>query len=143
MGQASYFSYLPIVEFEGQNMRDIFHRITFNPSIIANKSAFKTYNVKDGDTLDNLALKIYGDKRYYWIIALSNEWNDIFFDFPLSDTELRSYAQHVYDDQETGQIETYGEIYIRLYEENELKRSIKYLDPKYLNDFLVEVKRSM
>jgi hypothetical protein len=68
---------------------------------------------------------------------------DYFYDFPMSDSELKAYTDQYYDDYGsiTGFDMTKQELFESLQTQNEAKKSIKYLDPFYLQQFLYELSK--
>lgn len=168
MGNTRYFSYFNNVTVNDQNIKNIFKQYTLNEDYFGKKEIFKTYIIKDGDTPETLAYKIYKDKRYFWIFMLSNSMKDYFYDWPLTDRELRAYSEKyvediitgISEDLSTGEtteskfVDVYGDsgededdyltvknrliesTYILVYDENEDKREIQYLNPQLLPRFL-------
>lgn len=47
-------------------------------SNLVQSTSYVAHQVKDSDTLDNLALKYYGNPTYYWVIANFNNIQDCY-----------------------------------------------------------------
>ena len=58
-------------------------RSVFPDEIKNNFTAFDEYDVRDGETPENLAFELYGDTNLHWIILHANEILDPRFDWPL------------------------------------------------------------
>ena len=128
------------------------------------------YSVKDGETPEGLAYKVYGNSNYHWIILLLNDIQNIYYDWPLSSVAFNEFVNDKYDDpgavhhwekvQSSGrQIGDGPEDYSHMIECNSTdtgagavtnfeyemriqnkKRLIKLLDTKYLGTFVEEFK---
>lgn len=64
-----------------------------------NNLTFAEYQVKDEDTPENLALRIYGSSSLSWIILWLNDRIDPFFDWPLKTNEFEKYVTNKYGDE--------------------------------------------
>lgn len=80
----------------GQVVRDIFRRVVLSNETKAKFSAFDEYDIRDGDTPEVIAYKIYGDPNYHWVLLLTNELFDGRFDFPLSQLNLKQFVEDNY-----------------------------------------------
>jgi hypothetical protein len=47
---------------------------------LSKDTPYFTYEVKDRDTLDSIALKYYNNPTFWWIIAMFNDIQDAFID---------------------------------------------------------------
>lgn len=63
---------------------DIFCRVKFLNSIINNISIFDTYDIRDGDTPESIAFKLYADPTRSWIILYANLILDRYYQWPLT-----------------------------------------------------------
>lgn len=69
-------------------VRDITRNVRFRKEILANVSVFDEYDIKDGETPEIIAEKVYGNPNYHWIIMLANERFNYVYDFPMEETTL-------------------------------------------------------
>jgi hypothetical protein len=61
----------------------------------SNKS-YVDYIVKDGEKPEHIADRVYGRPDYHWIILLSNQIYNPYFDWPMSSAELDLYIDSKY-----------------------------------------------
>jgi len=132
-----------------QVIKDIFRRITVSDEIKNNASLYDEYDIRDGDTPEKLADKVYGSPEYHWLILHINEIIDPRYDWPLSTYVLSEYvsskygsaniqATHHWEDgngnwvNNTHPSATAISNYEYEDEANESKRRIKILKPKYV-----------
>jgi len=97
-----YFSSFPGIayQFDGEfNKRivvDIMKRVKVRDQIITTATIYQPYYVRDGETPNIVADKFYGSSEYHWIILLTNQIIDPFFDWPLDETTLKLFVKNKY-----------------------------------------------
>ena len=67
---------------------DIFKRIIIKRNLQEAATIFTKYIVKDEDTAEIIAHKLYGSAGLHWLVYLPNEIINPFFDWPLSERKL-------------------------------------------------------
>lgn len=67
---------------------DIFKRIIIKRNLVEAATVFTKYIVKDEDTAEIIAYKLYGSAGLHWLVYLPNEIINPFFDWPLSERKL-------------------------------------------------------
>lgn len=96
----TYFAKLPYTkyEFNGDSfyVKDILTRNKFKTEFASLSDLCYDYKIADGDTLQSIALDVYGSASLHWVILLFNEIHDIPFEFPLSILELNDYCEIKY-----------------------------------------------
>lgn len=74
--------------------------ITLNARILRqllpNITLWEYYDLKENETPEVLAHRLYGNSEYHWVIMFVNERYDVYTDFPLSSVELEDYIQKQY-----------------------------------------------
>lgn len=80
-----------------QVVTDILARSTFLREIAENTSIAYEYNVKETDTPEIIAHKVYGDAYRSWIVLLFNQIINPYYDFPLTSVALDSYVENKYN----------------------------------------------
>ena len=171
-----YFDAFPVIPYDSKgdlNYKDVtnlLRRVGMRAKLKSNTLLYDTYNVKEGETPEIIAHKLYGDAQLHWIILLINDITDRYHQWPMSGGQFLDYlndkysnpdAIHHYETTQTSgdtkvKIEVFNEvdedaytgltpITNREYEENEQdkKRQIKLLDPSYVNAFVSEFKLLM
>lgn len=78
-------------------VKDITRNIRFRKEIFSNVTLYDEYDIKDGETPEIIAEKVYGNPNYHWIIMLANEKYDRVSDFPLDAYALDSHVQEKYN----------------------------------------------
>lgn len=98
----AYFSKFPRVRYSFDNGAtdkiavDIVKRVRFRDYLINNASYFTEYILKDGDTPDIVADRLYGDSELHWVVMLFNNIINPYYDFPISQREMEAYAENTF-----------------------------------------------
>lgn len=101
---AKYFEYFPKVAYNVEKTRygdyelgtNIMFRLRIIRSVLANSGSYYSYTVRDGDTPENLADKIYNDPEAHWVILYANDMIDPQYDWPLSYRDFNAYIKDKY-----------------------------------------------
>ena len=151
-----------------KTVTDIMSRIKVRDKIINEASLYDKYDVKSGETPENIAGKHFGSADLHWVILLTNNITDRYYDWPMSEQELELFIKDKYSnpdgihhyeitqssgkqtgngpDDYTHKIEVNStvsgatSVSNREYESRlqDKKRLIKLLDPEFLPQFLRE-----
>lgn len=70
---------------------NIFFRLKFIETAKNNASAYFTYFVKDGETPEIIAEKLYGNSEAHWIVLMMNDIVDPQYDWPLDYRSFNKY----------------------------------------------------
>lgn len=112
-----YFNIFPKVNYEvlGKKnilLTDITKRFKIVDNVINNLYIIYEYTVKDGERADVIAEKLYGDAKLDWIVYLTNQIIDPYFEWVLSYDELQKFVIKKYGSVEYAktQIQNYYEI---------------------------------
>ena len=168
-----YFSAFPIIPYDSigdYNFKDVtnlLRRVRLRAKVKTNTMLFDTYDVKEGETPEMIADKLYGTTELHWIVLMVNDITDRFHQWPMNSSQFNQYTVDKYDDvngthhyeiaQDSG--DTTVKIWVENdvdtdaytstaitritnyeYEEKEQdrKRQIQLLDPRYVNIFINE-----
>ena len=152
-------------------LTDLFTRVKARDKILDVANLFDKYDVPNGETPEITAYKHFGDTKYHWVIMLTNNVQDRYYDWPLSYQAFEEFIKDKYSNpeaihqyeitQSSGKTkgegpddyshkievnsDTTGAVSIsnREFEQREQdkKRQIKLLDPAYLQAFIEEFDR--
>lgn len=70
------------------NMPDLTKAIAIDPKYMSDSRYALDYTIADGERLDQLAHRIYGDERKYWLILLANRIYNLDEQWPLNPEEM-------------------------------------------------------
>ena len=100
----SFFKQFPKIEYDfnrtgvKQNMVDLFRSVRPLPSFLDNYSAYKFYEIKNGERPDIVSQRIYGSSQYYWTFFVINDFlHDGYRAWPMSQEDLFDYIAKEYE----------------------------------------------
>ena len=147
---------------------DILRRVKQRNAIASGQCIFDTYDVINGEKPEDIAYKWFGDAQLHWVILMTNNVTDRFYQWPMSQPQFQAFLEDKYDNPDgihhyeitksSGNTSSSGpndyshlvevnsdtdnasSISNREYEERlqDKYRSIKLLNQRFLSDFLEE-----
>ena len=96
----SYFSKFPLMAYDMAGdkqyklLPNILRRVKIRSNIKLGAFMFDNYDVMDGEKPEDVAFKYYGDPEYHWIILMTNNVTDRYYQWPLSQPQ---FAEHLTD----------------------------------------------
>lgn len=81
---------------EYKKVKDITQNVRLRKEILANVTLFDEYDIRDAETPEHIAERVYGNPTYHWVVMLCNERYDYANDFPLSQYELETHVTNTY-----------------------------------------------
>lgn len=136
-------------------VKDITQNVRLRKEILSNVTLYDEYDIRDGETPEIIAEKIYGSPLYHWVVMLCNDRYNYVDDFPLPSYELEKhvtdkygagneYDTHHYVDNKGFIVDSSQGTSVSNYqyetELNESKRRIKLISPSLLNNILKNFK---
>lgn len=93
---AKYFSAFPNIIYDNRIMTDILVRIKAKETWLNDSSIYYDYLYKDSDRPEHIAQKYYGDESLHWLILITNNIFNPFFDFPMPYDTFYRYIEKTY-----------------------------------------------
>ena len=99
-----YFNSIPKIYYDSENKRNpkvvtnLLRRVGLRTKVKTNTMLFDTYDVKEGETPEIIAHKLYGDSELHWVVMLVNNIIDRYHDWPMSTPQFNSYINQKYVD---------------------------------------------
>lgn len=82
--------------YSSQLVTNILQRSAFLKEISENTAIAYEYYVKDSDTPEIIAHKLYGSAERHWIVLLYNKIINPYYDFPMSQNKLDKFIENKY-----------------------------------------------
>ena len=147
---------------------DLMTRVKVRAKIIDEASLYDKYDVPSGERPEDTAFKHFGSAQYHWVVLMTNNITDAFYEWPMSEQTFETFLMDKYTNpdaihhyevtQSSGKTKANGpEDYSYLIEVNsdaagaqsvsnreyeqrlqDSRRQIQLLSPSYLNTFLEE-----
>ena len=169
-----YFEKFPVILYDSVGNGDfkfvtnLLRRVGLRAKVKSNVLLFDTYDIRSGQTPEEIADKLYDDPELHWVILMVNNITDRYHQWPLNENQFIAHINDKYDNidavhhYETTQ--TSGDTTLKIdvgtvntdypsataitnyeYEvaREDKKRQIRLLDPRYLDPFIEEFEQLM
>jgi hypothetical protein len=94
-----YFQRFPSITYalddnnlDFKQVKNIFARIHFVKEALTNSDIYYPYSMKESDTTEVIAHKLYDDPNRYWILMLANDVVDPYYGVPLRNQSFDNYV---------------------------------------------------
>ena len=98
----SYFDKFPLIVYDikGDNkfklVPDILRRVKLRSNLQDGAVLFDKYDVKEGENPEDVAFKWFGSADLHWVILLTNNVTDRYYDWPLSQPDFAEFLTDKY-----------------------------------------------
>ena len=164
-----YFANFPLIPYDSVGngkfkvVTNLLKRVALRSKVRTNTLLYDTYDVKEGETPEMLADKLYGDPNLHWIIMYVNNITDRYHQWPLSTPQFLAFINDKYSNPDGTHhyeiTQTSGDTTVtidigsdntshagatlitnREFEEKrqDTLRAIRLLDPAYVDQFVEE-----
>ena len=122
-----YFNAIPFIYYDSKGQGDykevtnLLRRVALRTKVRTNVLFFDTYDVKEGETPEIIAHKLYGDPELHWVILMINDITDRYHQWPMNTPQFLAYINDKYDNvdgvhhyeiaQSSGDTDTKIEVY--------------------------------
>jgi Base plate wedge protein 53 len=79
----NYFQKFPIISYGGVTCRNIMSRVALSDVAATTATVFYPYTVREDRRMDAISYDYYADPDMVWLIALTNGYSDLYYDWPL------------------------------------------------------------
>ena len=169
-----YFGHFPLIPYDSVGngefkvVTNLLKRVAIRSKVKTNVMLFDTYDVKESETPEMIADKLYDDSELHWVILLMNNVTDRYHQWPMNNNQFLSYMHDKYTNQdathhyEISQVSGDTTIKINVgsdntdhsgataitnfeYEEalQDKLRQIRLLDPRYVEEVVDEYEKLM
>jgi len=100
----SYFNKFPMMSYDikGDKVRkllpDILRRVKLRATIKSGGMLFDRYDVKEGEKPEDVAYKWFGDAELHWVILMTNNVTDRYYDWPMNLAQFVEFLTDKYGD---------------------------------------------
>ena len=169
-----YFANFPIIIYDSVGDGDyklvtnLLKRVALRSKVRTNALLFDTYNVKEGQTPEEIANKLYGDPNLHWVVMYVNGIVDRYHQWPMTTPQFLAFLNEKYSDPDGLHhyeiTQTSGDTTVKIdigtdntnhsgattipnreFEESrqDTLRQIRLLDPAYIDQFVEEFENLM
>ena len=91
-----YIVYDSVGDGEFKIVTNLLRRVAIRSKVKANTLFFDTYDVKEGETPEMVAHKLYGDPELHWVILLVNNVTERYHQWPKNTNQFLAYINDKY-----------------------------------------------
>ena len=101
-----YFAQFPIIFYDSVGNGDtkivthLLKRVALHSKVKSVTAIFDSYDVKNGETPEMVAHKLYGDAEYHWIVLLVNNITDRYHQWPMNNRQFLAHLAERYDNMD-------------------------------------------
>jgi hypothetical protein len=98
----SYFSHFPLMAYDVASdgnyklLPNILKRVKLRSGLRSGSFLFDEYDVKDGEKPEDIAFKWFGDAKYHWVILMTNNVTDRYYQWPLTQPQFQEHLTDKY-----------------------------------------------
>jgi len=98
----AYFDRFPLMAYDIAGNKqyklvpDILRRVKLRSGVRSGSFLFDNYDVKDGERPEDIAFKWFGDPEYHWVILMTNNITDWYYQWPLTQPQFQEYLKDKY-----------------------------------------------
>lgn len=171
-----YFDNFPVIIYDSvgqgkyKDVTNLLRRVAMRSKVKSNTLMFDTYDVKEGETPEMIADKLYDDPELHWVVLMVNDITDRYHDWPMDSGQFQDYLNDKYSDINATHhyeiAQSSGDTSVKIWIENDIdtsaysgativtnyeyeleeqdrKRKIRLLDPRFIDQFLQEFQTKM
>ena len=98
----AYFDRFPLMAYDVaangnyKLLPNILRRVKLRSGIRSSSFMFDEYDVKDGEKPEDVAYKWFGDSELHWVILMTNNITDRYYQWPLTQPQFQEYLEDKY-----------------------------------------------
>ena len=169
-----YFANFPLIIYDSVGdgnfkiVTNLLKRVALRTKVRTNTLLYDTYDVKEGETPEIIADKLYDDPNLHWVVLYVNNITDRYHQWPMSSSQFLDFLNDKYSNPDATHhyeiTQTSGDTTVRIdigsdstdhsgateitnrefeEERQDTLRKIRLLDPDYLEQFVSEFEMLM
>lgn len=80
-----------------KDVKNLLRRVALNTKVKTNALLYDTYDVKEGETPESIADKLYDDPELHWVVLIVNDITDRYHQWPMNYSQFNQYLADKYD----------------------------------------------
>ena len=97
-----YFKNFPVIPYDSigngqiKYATNLLRRVAVRQKVKTNVLLYDTYDVKQGETPESIADKLYGDPELHWVVLLVNDITDRYHQWPMTYAQFLQFVNDKY-----------------------------------------------
>jgi len=98
----AYFDRFPLMAYDVKGneqyklLPNILKRVKLRSGIRSGSFLFDKYDVREGERPEDIAFKYYGDPELHWVILMTNDITDRYYQWPLTQPQFQEHLTDKY-----------------------------------------------
>ena len=98
----AYFERFPLMAYDVAGngnyklLPNILRRVKLRSGLRSGSFLFDSYDVTDGERPEDIAFKLYGDPELHWVILMTNNVTDRFYQWPMTQPQFQEHLTDKY-----------------------------------------------
>ena len=99
-----YFKNFPTIIYDAvgdgefKDVKNLLRRVAIRAKVKTNTLLYDTYDVKEGESPESIADKLYDDPELHWVVLLVNDITDRYHQWPMTYAQFLQFVNDKYDD---------------------------------------------
>lgn len=99
-----YFKNFPIIPYDSVGdgeikfVTNLLRRVAIRQKVKTNALLYDTYDIKQGESPESIADKLYGDPELHWVVMLVNDITDRYHQWPMTYAQFLQFVNDKYTD---------------------------------------------
>ena len=97
-----YFKSFPTIVYDSvgngqiKDVKNLLRRVAIRSKVKTNTMIYDTYDIKEGETPESIADKLYDDPELHWVVLLVNDITDRYHQWPMNYGQFNQYINDKY-----------------------------------------------
>jgi len=98
----AYFDRFPLMAYDMKGdenyklLPNILKRVKLRSGLRSGSFLFDSYDVQNGERPEDIAFKLYGDAELHWVVLMTNNITDRFYQWPLTQPQFQEHIADKY-----------------------------------------------
>ena len=98
----AYFDRFPLMAYDVAGnetyklLPNILKRVKLRSGLRSGSFLFDSYDVQDGERPEDIAFKLYGDAQLHWVVLMTNNVTDRYYQWPLTQPQFQEHLTDKY-----------------------------------------------
>tara|TARA_R100000541_G_scaffold47662_1_gene54698 strand:- start:45 stop:593 length:549 start_codon:yes stop_codon:yes gene_type:complete len=99
-----YFKNFPVIPYDSVGdgsvkfVTNLLRRVAIRQKVKTNALLYDTYDIKQGESPESIADKLYGDPELHWVVMLVNDITDRYHQWPMTYAQFLQFVNDKYAD---------------------------------------------
>ena len=97
-----YFNSFPTIPYDSigdgnfKDVKNLMRRVAVRSKVRTNTLMFDTYDIKEGETPESIADKLYDNPELHWVVLMVNDITDRYHQWPMLQSQFLQYINDKY-----------------------------------------------